>query len=157
MIKYFNLKSIAFLAFSLLFSCNGKQLDHHVKLQEKNVVRYNGVGIGPIADGDSFLVQRDGTSTDSLFSIGSELYTTKCITCHALNEDRKIGPGLKGVTQRRRPEWILNQMLNPLEMTQKDSMASVLLKTYLAQMVDMNLTQSDARALLAFLKKNDRE
>ena len=84
------------------------------------------------------------------------MFAAKCIACHALTSERKIGPGLKGVTQHRQPEWILHMMLNPLEMTQRDSMASVLLKIYLAQMTDMNLSKNEAQALLVFLRKNDR-
>ena len=85
------------------------------------------------------------------------LFQSKCVTCHKISEERGIGPGLKGITQRRRPEWIMNQILNPLEMTQKDSMSKELFSIYKSQMTDMDLTEGDARNVLEYFRDNDRK
>ena len=47
----------------------------------------------------------------------------------------------------------MNMMLNPMEMTQKDSLAKELLAIYYSQMLDNNLTEEEARSVLEFLRK----
>ena len=84
---------------------------------------------------------------------GELVFTAKCTSCHKLNSDKAIGPGLADLTKRRRPEWIMNMMLNPMEMTQKDSMAKELLSIYYSQMLDNNLTVEEARSVLEFLRE----
>ncbi len=37
---------------------------------------------------------------------GKGIYDMKCQSCHKLTDERLVGPGWKGVTQRRKPEWI---------------------------------------------------
>ena len=41
-----------------------------------------------------------------------------------------IGPAIKGIYERRSPEWVMNIMLNPTEMLKKDPVAIALLKEY---------------------------
>src|SRR5579875_2926292 len=37
---------------------------------------------------------------------GQNIYEVKCSACHKLTDEKLVGPGWKGVTQRRKPEWI---------------------------------------------------
>ena len=85
---------------------------------------------------------------------GKDVYDMKCSSCHKLTSERFVGPGWLGVTTRRKPEWIMNMMLNPMEMTQKDSLAKELLAIYYSQMLDNNLTEEEARSVLEFLRKS---
>jgi cytochrome c551/c552 len=64
----------------------------------------------------------------SLAEKGKAAFEQKCSACHRF-EERFVGPPLKGVTTRRAPEWIMNMILNPVEMTQKDPAAKELLAT----------------------------
>lgn len=82
---------------------------------------------------------------------GEAIFQSKCLACHNF-EQRLIGPALNGVTERRNPAWIMNMIVNPVEMTQKDPIAKALLEEYGSQMVNMNVTEEDARAILEYLR-----
>ena len=82
---------------------------------------------------------------------GKAVYDTKCSACHKMNE-RYVGPELGGVTKRRTPEWIMNMILNPGEMLEKDETAKELLGEFLTPMSFQNVTEGDARKILEYLR-----
>lgn len=83
---------------------------------------------------------------------GEALFMEKCTQCHKI-ESKFVGPALKGVTKRRRPEWIMNMMLDPLQMIKKDPIAKDLLKEFKgAPMTNQHLTHDEARKILEFLR-----
>lgn len=106
-------------------------------------------GIGPIKE-ELKLAPVDA----ALYTKGETIFNTKCITCHKFGS-RLVGPPLKDVTKRRRPEWIMNQILNPVEMAQKDKVTKELFAQYLVQMTFQDVTQDDARALLEYMRAVD--
>ena len=79
---------------------------------------------------------------------GNAIYDMKCSACHKLTDMRVVGPGWKGVTDRRTPEWIMNMTLNVDVMLEKDPAAQAMLKECLVRMPNQNLNQEDARAVL---------
>lgn len=107
------------------------------------------MGVGPVQQ----KVTLDAI-TPTLAAAGKKIFDEKCSACHKIGE-KYVGPDLKGVTQRRSPEWVMNMILNPQEMTQKDPVAKELLGTFLTQMTFQNVSQEDARALLEFFRQND--
>lgn len=107
------------------------------------------MGVGPVQQKVNL-----ETINPTLVASGQKIFQEKCSACHKIGE-RYVGPDLKGVTQRRSPEWILNMILNPQEMTQKDPTAQELLGTYMTQMTFQNVSQDDARAILEFFRQND--
>ncbi len=86
---------------------------------------------------------------------GEQVYKAKCLACHKLTAEKLVGPGWQGVTDRRRPEWILNFLTNTDMMLDKDLVAQQLLVVCVARMPNQNLTNSDARNVLEFMRKND--
>lgn len=45
---------------------------------------------------------------------GAKVFNEKgCVACHNLSEIRKVGPGLKGVTDKQSKEWIEHWLKNP--------------------------------------------
>ena len=106
------------------------------------------IGVGPIKKVELQPID------SALAAKGQALFQTKCSACHKLDE-RYVGPPLAGVTKRRTPEWVMNMIMNPQEMTQKDPAAQELLGEYLTQMASLNLTEPEARSLLEFLRQND--
>ena len=44
---------------------------------------------------------------------GQELFTNNCTSCHAATDEVVIGPGLKGISQRRPIDWIVKWVHNP--------------------------------------------
>jgi len=106
-------------------------------------------GIGPVDHVD--IASLDATKA----AAGAEVFKAKCSACHKI-EERYIGPALAGVTERRKPEWILNMIMNPEEMVKEDPTAKALFVEYLAPMTNQNVPREDAEAILAYFLENDR-
>ncbi len=68
---------------------------------------------------------------------------------------RVVGPGWKGLTERRKPEWIMNMITNVEIMLDKDPAAQALLEECLMRMPNQNVSIGDARDILEFMYSND--
>jgi hypothetical protein len=88
---------------------------------------------------------------------GKVIYELKCMPCHNLTEVRKVGPGWKDVTRRRKPEWILNMITNVEMMLATDPEAQKQLELCMVRMPNQNLMIEDARKILEFQRSNDGE
>lgn len=86
---------------------------------------------------------------------GKAIYEMKCLSCHKLSNEKLVGPGWKGVTERRKPEWIMNFITNTEEMLNKDPNAQAMLEICMVKMPNQNLSDEDARKILEFMRKND--
>lgn len=106
-------------------------------------------GIGPVTS------VKLGAVDAALATKGEELFNGKCSACHALDK-RLVGPAMADLTKRRSPEWIMNMMMNPEEMVQKDPIAKELLAEYIAPMANQSLTEDEARSILEFFRKTDQ-
>lgn len=82
---------------------------------------------------------------------GKAVFTSMCSACHKMSK-RFVGPALTGVTERRSPEWIMNMILNPEEMVEKNPIAKQLLAEYLSPMANQNLTEEQARQILEYFR-----
>ena len=102
-------------------------------------------GIGPIRDLE--LPHLDS----SLVEEGQEAFVLKCSACHKV-EERYIGPELGTVLSRRRPEFVMNMILNANEMVQRHPDVRKMLAEYYTPM-PVQVTDSDeARAILEYLR-----
>ncbi len=88
---------------------------------------------------------------------GLEIYNMKCQACHKLDDKRIVGPGWKDITKRRKPEWIMNMVLNVDVMLEQDEEAQKLLELCLMRMPNQNLSIGDGRDILEFMRQNDGE
>ena len=86
---------------------------------------------------------------------GKSIYEMKCAACHKNTEQRVVGPGFAKVTERRKPEWIMNMVTNVEVMLDEDPVARELLKQCLVKMPNQNLSIGDARDVLEYLYAND--
>jgi cytochrome c551/c552 len=86
---------------------------------------------------------------------GEKIAELKCQSCHKMTDERLVGPGWKGVTSRHKPEWIMNFMTNTDEMIDKDPKAQAMLEICMVRMPNQNLSDTDAREILEFMRKND--
>ncbi|WP_297764023.1 cytochrome c [uncultured Muriicola sp.] len=110
-------------------------------------VDMNNKGVGPITS-----MSFDAEIDTEMAAAGEAKYTAICTACH-MAEQRMIGPALKGVYDRRSPEWVMNMILNPDGMLREDPIAKALLKEYNnAIMLNQNLSQEDARAVAEYLR-----
>ncbi len=91
----------------------------------------------------------------TMVASGETIQGVKCAACHKLTEERLVGPGWKGVTTRRNPEWIMNFITNPDPMIEKDPEVRAQLELCLVRMPNQNLTDAEARDVLEFMRKND--
>lgn len=87
--------------------------------------------------------------------LGDQVYQVKCGGCHKLTDERLVGPGWAGVTERRKPEWIMNFITNTDVMIDKDPAVQAQLELCLVRMPNQNLGDDDARNLLEFMRRND--
>ena len=102
-------------------------------------------GVGPVTSVD-FAQEID----QELAAQGQATFQSICTACH-MADQRMIGPALKGVFERRSPEWVMN--MNPDVMLKEDPIAKALLKEYNnAIMLNQNLTQEQARAVAEYLR-----
>jgi hypothetical protein len=110
----------------------------------------DGLGFGPVKS-----VSLTETVDEGLAAEGMKHFEAKCTACHKFSHDKYVGPGLLDITKRRKPEWIMNMILNPQEMTQRDPVAKELFATYLTQMTNQNVTEPEARSILEYFRKMD--
>lgn len=149
--------SIIMIAMGLFFAgCNNKDASgQDAGKPGSNAAQESGAkadpaqskGVGPIKSLSLAAVD------DALAAKGEKAFSGTCSACHKMDQ-RYVGPALAGVTKRRTPEWIMNMIMNPTEMTQKDETAKALLGEYMTQMSVM-ATEDDARALLEYFRKLD--
>ncbi|MCB9260742.1 MAG: cytochrome c [Ignavibacteriales bacterium] len=149
-------KYIIYIVFTLiaLTSCNNNdsETNSNSSANEKLAEKFGLTlfelenGVGPIKS-----KLQIGEINNSLAEQGRKLFDEKCAQCHKLDE-RYTGPALRGVTERRTPEYIMNMILNPEEMTKRHPEAKKLLAIHANQMTFQNVTQENARALLEFLR-----
>ena len=92
---------------------------------------------------------------DSMAARGQGLFDSKCVSCHKLTDEKLVGPGWKGVTDRRTPEWIMNFITNTNVMLDSDLVAQQLMVVCVTRMPNQNLSDDQARAILEFMRKND--
>jgi mono/diheme cytochrome c family protein len=88
---------------------------------------------------------------------GKAIYEMKCQACHRLDDQRVVGPGWKDITKRRKPEWIMNMIINVDVMLDQDPEAQKLLELCLMRMPNQNVSVGDARDILEFIRQNDGE
>lgn len=94
---------------------------------------------------------------EAMIKNGKMIYDMKCSACHKLTDQRVVGPGWAGVTNKRTPEWIMNMITNVDMMLESDPQAQALLEECLVRMPNQNVSVSDARSILEFMRKNDVE
>lgn len=112
----------------------------------------DGKGVGEIKE----VTLNDPLNTE-MIEKGKGIYELKCAACHKLTSQRVVGPGWEGVTTRRKPEWIMNMILNVDVMLEEDPAAQALLEECLTRMPNQNVTPDDARSILEFMYSNDQK
>lgn len=88
---------------------------------------------------------------------GQAILDMKCTACHQYDGKRIVGPGFENITNRRRPEWIMNMITNVDVMLDEDPIAQQLLEECLTRMPNQNISIDESRQILEYFRKNDRE
>lgn len=133
----------------LLAGCGGSQ---DGKDQETAQKETNGLsefemkhGIGPV-DEVVTINEIDKERVEE----GREIFRTKCSACHKMEQDY-VGPPLGDVLEKRSPTYVMNMILNPVEMTKKHPEAKKMLQQYMNQMTFQNVSKEQARSIVEYL------
>ncbi len=137
----------------LMSSCGGDKAKQEVAASEKEEEKTEAVKIDPMTDKGVGKIKSItlGDIDDAMVSEGEAIFKAKCTACHKISK-RFVGPGLKGVTERRTPEWIMNMILDPELMVAENENAKQLLVEYSAPMANQSLTEDEARAILEYFR-----
>jgi hypothetical protein len=108
------------------------------KKSDDNLVKASDIQLGPIDQG--------------MVAKGKEISEMKCTACHSIGPNRIVGPGWKGITERREPEWIMNMILNIDMMLATDEEAQRQLEECLVRMPNQGLTFDDGRNVLEYMR-----
>jgi mono/diheme cytochrome c family protein len=117
----------------------------------------------PAADYDSIngtgkytKVELSATLDGKLIAAGKTVYDVKCAACHKLTDEKLVGPGWKGITKKKSPEWIMNFMTNTDEMIDKDPHAKRMLELCMVRMPNQHLSDEETRDVFEFMRDNDK-
>jgi mono/diheme cytochrome c family protein len=157
-------KILAISTLALLMSCGEKDTKKEEKISigttqpkkeevKKEVIKASETidltnkGVGPITS-----VNLDAEVNAAMALKGEEVYKAKCTACHKIGK-KFIGPPPNNILERRTPEWVMNMILNPEEMIQKDPLAKQLLIEFNGSpMANQNLTEEEARSILEYFR-----
>jgi cytochrome c551/c552 len=102
-------------------------------------------GVGPIKNIEL------GPVDMKIANKGKVLFNSKCLLCHDLDQ-KKIGPPLRDITKIRTPEFIMNLLLNTVQMQQEDPVIKDLLVTYKIPMTPPDFSNDQVRSVLEYLR-----
>lgn len=159
------LKLLSILFVTILISCGGKEekkkesfsyekketttekSKSETKTPASKRVDLSTKGFGTITS-----IELSAEIDQAMVTHGADVFKKMCTACH--RPDKKfIGPAPTGILERRTPEWIMNMILNPEEMVQKDPLAKELLIEFNGSpMANQNLTQEEARSVLEYFR-----
>lgn len=91
----------------------------------------------------------------AMAAAGKKIADVKCMSCHKITDEKLVGPGWKGVTQRRTPEWIMNFITNPDPMIDVDPELQKQLELCLVRMPNQGIADNEARELLEYMREID--
>ena len=162
-----NLRILAFTAFAFaLVSCGGDKKDNTVPTADGSAAP--AATEAPAANGGSNeydpkrgLGKYDESNVDvstfdaAMAAEGKKVADVKCMSCHKTTDERLVGPGWKGVTQRQTPHWIMNFISNPDPMIDVDPELQKQLELCLVRMPNQGLTDVEARNVLEYMREID--
>ena len=96
-----------------------------------------------------------GISTDpAIISQGESLFTNNCTSCHQVSNEVVVGPGLKGVHERRPLAWLISFIKNSQKLIQSgDKYAVELYKKYNQTMMPTHdFTDAQIGSIIAYIQ-----
>lgn len=139
----------------LFMSCSGngdaKQATGDAAATEASDNYNPKVGLGQYTDENVKAGPLDVAMADK----GKAIAESKCFSCHKLTDEKLVGPGWKGITSKHSLAWIMNFISNPDPMIDKDPELQNQLQECMVRMPNQNLSETDAREVLEFMRQND--
>lgn len=155
-----SMKRVLAIAMIASFSaCGGSQESTTDAGQDNTTTEVNEKGnpsYDPNRGEGKFTTVEVGASLDvAMAQSGENISNVKCASCHKMTDERLVGPGWKGVTQRYQLTWLMNFITNPEPMIDKDPKLQAQLEICLVRMPNQNLSDQEARDIVEFMRKND--
>jgi cytochrome c551/c552 len=104
--------------------------------------------------GASIIPASSAPVNEVLAEQGKSIFNAKCTSCHNF-DNRIIGPALKGVSEKRSQEWLVNMIYKPEEMTKNDPIAKKMLSEYNGIQMTSMVNKEEAEAIVEYLKQMD--
>ncbi|MBX2960537.1 MAG: c-type cytochrome [Flavobacteriales bacterium] len=94
----------------------------------------------------------EGVSEEVL--LGEKLYKANCAACHSVGDNKLVGPGLKGINEKRSFEWLVKWIKNSPELIASgDADAKAIFEEFnKVPMPPQNVTDDEIKAILAYIK-----
>lgn len=94
-----------------------------------------------------------------VFNEGKKIFNNNCTQCHAMTTDKVVGPGLKGVFDRRKFDWVKDFTRNSAKMIASgDSLAVAIFNEYYkVQMQPFEFEAQKMDKLLFYMANVGRE
>lgn len=149
---------VVFTTVCLLFSCGKKEKngeDFSQPTTEETTSADPSSYDPKRGEGKYSTVELGANLDQAMATKGEDASGVKCTSCHKMTDEKLVGPGWKGVTERRKPEWIMNFITNPDPMIDKDPEVQAQLEICLVRMPNQGLADDEARSILEFMRKND--
>ena len=142
------MKKYAKVVFSMLFISSFLVIG--VGFSPANPQNDKDLGIGPVKSVEV------GPLNKIMSDKGKAIFNSKCIICH--DQDQvKIGPALRNLTKVRTPEFIMNLLVNTVQMQKENATIKELIKKYNnIIMTPPMLSQEQARNVLEYLRSMEK-
>jgi mono/diheme cytochrome c family protein len=84
---------------------------------------------------------------------GEQIFTQRCAACHTIGGGNLVGPDLKGVAQRRSPQWLVGFVTAPDKVIASgDPTATQMVQQFGTQMPNLGLSSTQAADVLAYVE-----
>lgn len=85
--------------------------------------------------------------------LGEKVFKANCAACHTIGDNKLVGPGLKGVSDRRKEEWIIKWVTNSTEfIASGDPDAKAIFEQFKIPMPAQTISVDEIKAILAYIK-----
>lgn len=91
---------------------------------------------------------------EDLVMKGEKLFKANCAACHSIGDNKVVGPGLKGISDRREREWLGKWIINSADLIASgDADANAIFEEYnKVPMPPQPVSEDDIDAILAYIK-----
>jgi mono/diheme cytochrome c family protein len=95
-----------------------------------------------------------GGGSDELIAQGEKLFKANCKACHNVGDKKVVGPGLRGINEKREKEWLVKWITNSGELIASgDGDAQAIFDEYAGSiMPPQAVTEDEITAILAYIQ-----
>ena len=117
------------------------------------LIQVNGIA-QEAENGETAAAAEEAGGGDELVLQGQKLFKANCAACHSVGEDKLVGPGLKGINEKREEAWLIKWITNSGELIASgDPDAQAIFDEYNnVPMPPQPVSEDEIKAILAYVK-----